>query len=150
MLAGKKNVILNWKEVDWIIKQREKKEYCTCASPQPVHRHMPSQTPMPTESKPTASSPFIVLKILSAPIAIIAVPFTLVVSGVNSALNTIKNRKKQRADQDFSFRTTNIIDKESAYSSIFAPAEVKRESHILVQLYLHLLDVVKLFYPLHK
>ena len=63
-------------------------------------------------------------------------------STVGELVDTIwqENHNKQKENHGISYSPPKIIDKESAYSSIFAPAEVKRKSHMQVQVYLHLFE----------
>lgn len=131
MLAGKENAILDWKEVDRIIKQKERAYGVPC---QTKEDHMPSRMP-----RSTASRTSILLKVLSAPIAIIAAPISIIATGINSVVDAVKDSSKRRAKQEgVSYRPASSIDKDFVYSSIFAPAEVKRKFHMQVQVYLHL------------
>lgn len=128
MLAGKENTILDWKEVDRIIKQKERPYGAPC---QTKEDHMPSRMPRSTAS--------ILLKVLSVPIAIIAAPISIIATGINSVVDAVKDSSKRRAKQEgVSYRPASSIDKDFVYSSIFAPAEVKRKFHMQVQVYLHL------------
>lgn len=133
MLAGKENAILNWKEVDRIIKQKER---VYGAPYQTKEDHMPSRMPSPTASRSSK-----LRKVLSAPIAIIAAPISIIATGINSVVDAVKDSSKRRAKQEgVSYRPASSIDNDSVISSIFAPAELKRKSHMLVQVYLHLFE----------
>ena len=97
---------------------------------------MPSRMPSSTASRTP-----ILLKVLSAPIAIIAAPFSIIATGINSVVDAVKDSSKRRAKQKgVSYRPASSIDKDFVYSSIFAPAEVKRKFHMQVQVYLHLYE----------
>ena len=75
-------------------------------------------------------------------------PYTNITDEVKSYSNTVESSKNKRA----TYNATVQKSKESiwsklfgkkyneVYSSIFAPAEVKRKSHLLVQVYLHLFE----------
>lgn len=96
----------------------------------------PSSMPMQTASRTP-----LIFRIFTAPIAIIATPISIIATGINSLVDAVKDSSKRRAKQEgVSYRPASSIGKDYVYSSIFAPAEVKRKSHMLVQVYLHLYE----------
>lgn len=93
------------------------------------------------EQRPKTSGNSLISKVLAAPIAIIAAPISLATTGINSVVDAIKERKRQSKQHGISYRPVyNTYDTDLTYSSIFAPAEIKRKSHMQVQVYLHLFE----------
>ena len=110
--------------------RRDEDDRCAC---QPSTDYKSSHMP-----KNTASRTSIVLKVLSAPIAIIAAPISIVASGINNAVSAIKERTRQIKQEGVSYQPAcNLFDEDSVFSSIFAPAEVKRKNNLQVQVFLH-------------
>ena len=59
----------------------------------------------------------------------------------SSVIKTLKERSKRSKRYCITFLPTgNTQDNTNVYSSIFAPAEIKHKSHMLVQVYLHLFE----------
>lgn len=93
---------------------------------------------------PIASRTPLILKVLTAPIAIIAAPISKAVSCINSAVNAVKERKRQPKQHGISYRSAyDTFDTDLTYSSIYAPAEVKSKSHMQIQVYLHLYEEIE-------
>lgn len=83
----------------------------------------------------------LILKVLTAPIAIIAAPISIAASGINSIVNAIKEQKRQAKQHGLSYGPAyNTYDEDLTYSSIYAPAEAKPKSHMQIQVYLHLYE----------
>ena len=133
----------NGNNLDWEIVKRHiacKKKFNCDESP-----HCPNCTPTHMPMTTASRTPWI-KRILTAPIAIISTPITLVSSGINSVVKAIKDRENQnkhkRPGTTFSpgMEGKQTNDNSQVYSSVFAPSEVKYESVLLVQVYLHLQD----------
>lgn len=113
--------------LDWqLIKRLIDRETCNCCI-KPCYKIREDVC----TSKQKVGGMSLILKVLTAPVSIVA-------SGVNSVVNAIKERKGWGKQPGISYRPLKVFDKNSVYSSIFAPAEVKRKSHLQVQVYLHL------------
>ena len=65
---------------------------------------------------------------------------TVVAFNPHNCKNTEKERKSSLWKKLFGPKKKEIIVQDNVYSSIFAPAEVRRKSHMLVQVYLHLYE----------
>ncbi len=64
-----------------------------------------------------------------------------VTSKINHVINTIATNKPKHKERIISYSPTyESSDNLSVYSSIFAPAEVKKKSYLQVQVFLHLYD----------
>jgi len=62
-----------------------------------------------------------------------------------------KERKKQTKQHSISYRPAYVnIEEDHVFSSIFAPAEIKPKSHMIVQVYLHLYEETKKLKSLAK
>lgn len=98
-----------------------------CAPPEPTG----SCSSMP---KPSKRNP---IKILTKPFEIIANASSAVVKAIKD-----KNNRREKTGTTFSPAIKSIAssDDSNVYSSIYSPAEVKRKSHMLVQVYLHLVE----------
>ncbi len=117
--------ILEWDRIENIL---------NCAS-----RHniaLPCSTQIPSETVPDAPS-----NPITDIIRFITKPFTLVASCVQTVIKKTKKVPKKRID---SFCPSFVSsDNLYVYSSIFAPAEIKRKSHLQIQVYLHLYEEVE-------
>lgn len=103
-------------------------------------QHCPQCAPSCSSMKKADRNPLL-FKVLTAPIAIIVAPITIVAAGFVSAVSVIKERTRLTIQKGVSYRPTcNSFDEDSVFSSIFAPAEVKRKTNLLVQVFLHLLE----------
>lgn len=131
-------LLCNRNNLDWEIVKRHiawKKRINRDELPQRP-KCAPSSMPMQTASRTP-----LIFKIFTAPIAIIVAPISIVASGFSNAVSAIKERTKQTKQNGVSYRPTcNSFDEDSVFSSVFAPAEIKRKSHMQVQVYLHLYE----------
>ena len=68
-------------------------------------------------------------------------PLNIVLRGINAITNLAKNPISKTDNTITTYKPQpRNVNSTSVYSSIFAPAEVKRISHMFVQVYLHLCD----------
>ena len=94
-------------------------------------------SPLSLESKGKSS----ISKILTIPFTVIAAPISFVAYGVSSVVGAIKEKREQTKKHKLLYHHEyNVIDEDLFFSSIFAPAEVKRKSRMLVQIYIHRYD----------
>ena len=94
----------------------------------------PACPAIPQQYKPTKT----IGSVLMAPLNIVANSLSSVVQGIGSVMSTIKESKiVSRRNGVSYYPACNSANKDSVYSSIFAPGEVKCQSHMVVQVYIH-------------
>ena len=99
----------------------------------------PKSNHSPSPEAPKSSRTSFVVKVLKAPFSIIAKPISIVVSAIKEQK---KQNKQNQPGTTFSpeIESLHDSDKTKVYSSVFAPAEVRRGTALLVQVYLHISD----------
>lgn len=130
---------LNWDEVEFILARNSNRIHQTCRSDEYMVRRQAQSCPCPApprQSRTYASrfNPF------QSIIGVIASPLILVTTGAISLFDAVKSGISKVRSDKVPHEPITSINNCNTFASIFAPAQVKPKSHMLVQIYLHLFD----------